>query len=71
MGRRAFGALAVASVSLLVALKRPRAGFAVWLRANVLWITWAAVHHYLAMVVMLAVYLVITVVGLWRWRPAD
>jgi len=31
-------------------------------------ITWAAVHHYVAMVVMFAVYLVITVVGLWRWR---
>ncbi len=55
--------------ALLVALMRPRAGFAVWLPANVLWITWATVHHYWAMVVMFAVYLVITVVGLWRWRP--
>ena len=54
--------------ALLVALQRPVVGFAIWVPSNILWIIWAATERDLPTGLMFAVYLGVTLLGLWRWR---
>ena len=57
--------------AIFVAFQRPTVGFTIWLPSNMLWIAWAAAERDLATGVMFAVYLCVTILGLWRWRLRD
>jgi len=46
-------------------------GMYLWTIGSALWIIFAIYHHTWSQVVMFAVYLLLNVDGIWRWRKGD
>jgi membrane protein implicated in regulation of membrane protease activity len=56
--------------ALFVALRRPIVGFIIWIPSNALWVAWSVSVRDAATGLTFAVYLAVTLLGLWRWGGA-